>query len=92
VGGSVFAVRMRRLASGGKWRWLPGSGLGGADAASRRAGDASSGQGDADAAAISPAREEQMWWRGTSDSSSTAKHIFQMLEAIVGRVIVLWRE
>ncbi|CAD6257395.1 unnamed protein product [Miscanthus lutarioriparius] len=27
---------MRRLASGGKWRWLPGSGLGGADAASRR--------------------------------------------------------
>ena len=36
VGGSVFAVRMRRLASGGKWRWLPGSGLGGADAASRR--------------------------------------------------------
>ena len=36
VGGSVFAVRMRRLASGGKWRWLPGSGLGGADAASGR--------------------------------------------------------
>ncbi|XP_066309149.1 uncharacterized protein [Miscanthus floridulus] len=36
VGGSVFAVRMRRLASGGKWRLLPGSGLGGADAASRR--------------------------------------------------------
>jgi len=58
----------------------------------RRAGDASSGWGGADAAAISPAREEQMWWRSTSDSSSTAKHIFQMLEAIVGRVIVLWRE
>ncbi|XP_066356631.1 uncharacterized protein [Miscanthus floridulus] len=57
----------------------------------RRAGDASSGRGGADAAAISPAREEQMWWRGTSDSSSTAKHIFQMLEAIVGRVIVLWQ-
>jgi len=36
VGGSVFTVRMRRLASGGKWRWLPGSGLGGADAASGR--------------------------------------------------------
>jgi len=49
-------------------------------------------QAGEDAAAISPAMEEQMWWRGTSDSSSTAKHIFQMLEAIVGRVIVLWRE